>query len=473
MKNLIKDKDFTIPAFFAILIIVAIIKIPHLVVPHFWDEAWSYSPAIQYMFGHKPGMLPSALPPEYGKGHPLLFFFLSATWMRIFGDSLLAKHCFALFISCLLLGSLFYTVRKLFSKSVAIYSVMFVALQTVFLAQSSMLLPEVMLSLFTIWTLYFYLKYKPAAYMIAGILLILTKESGIFLILVIWTVDLLFFFTGKNYRQLLTKQILKSFILAVPVLVYFVFLTIQKFTYGWFFYPEHISLITTFSEGIRQLGKYARSFFILDGRIYLTISFGVSLLIQLFLRNPVSRNEKQSMILMTVFIAFFILVSSFLTFSARYLLCINVTMAIVTAFFIDLLTRRIFLLNLFFPVFITGILFLYSLFQRLPYDTDLGYLDSTGLQKMAIQYFESNGLTHKRIYAHFVLRRDMLEKSAGYIKGEPFSNICTDPLDHPDYIISSNIFYDPKADDPENIGKFDHIQYFEIGWMNLTIYRRK
>lgn len=473
VEKMLKNKDFTIPAFFAIMIIVAIIKIPQLAVPHFFDEAWSYSPAIQYMYEHKLGMLPSALPPEYGKGHPLLFFFLSATWMRVFGDSLLAKHCFALFVSYLLLGSLFYISRKLFSNRVAIYSLMFVALQTVFLAQSGMLLPEIMLSLFTLWTLYFYLKRKPLEYIFSGILLMGTKESGVFLIMVIWFVDLAFFLTRKNCLQFLKNQLLWSFVLAIPVLVYFIFLSIQKFTYGWFFYPEHISLITTFTAGIRQMGMYARSFFILDGRIYLTIAFGASLLLQLFLRKPVSRNKKQSMILMVVFIAFFIIVSSFLTFSVRYLLCINIIMAIVAAFFIDLVTRRILILNLLIPIAITGMLFHYSLFQRMTGDTDLGYLDSTSLQKMAIQYFEDNRLIHKKIYAPFILRRDMLEKSAGYISGEPFPNISADPMDHPDYIISSNIFYDPPADDKENLTKFDQIRHYEIGWMNLTIYQKK
>ena len=63
--------------------------------------------------------------------------------MRIFGDSLESKHSFALLISYLLLFSLYYTSRRLFSKRVAIYTLMFVSLQAVFLAQSSMLLPEI------------------------------------------------------------------------------------------------------------------------------------------------------------------------------------------------------------------------------------------------------------------------------------------------------------------------------------------
>lgn len=291
LMNILRDRDFTIPALLALLIIVAIVKIPHLYIPHFWDEAWSYSPAVQYMFEHKLGLLPSALPAEYSKGHPLLFFFLSASWMRIFGDSLVSKHCFALLVSYLLLFSLYYITRRLFSKRVAIYTLMFVSLQTVFLAQSSMLLPEIMLSLFTVWTLYFYLKRKPLPFLVAGILLLGTKESGVFLIFIIWVFEFIYFLSGKGTRPW-KRQIAWLAILAIPALVYMAFLIIQKLTYGWFFYPEHISLITSFRTGLVQLGFYARYFFILDARVWLTSAFVIALLITLVFSLPLTGSEK-------------------------------------------------------------------------------------------------------------------------------------------------------------------------------------
>jgi 4-amino-4-deoxy-L-arabinose transferase-like glycosyltransferase len=470
--NMFRNKDYTIPAFFALLIIVAIIKIPHLYVPHFWDEAWSYSPAVQYMSEHTLGLLPSVLPPEYSKGHPLLFFFLSASWMRIFGDSLAAKHCFALFISYLLLFSLFYTVSRLFSKRVAICSLMFVALQAVFLAQSSMLLPEIMLSFFTVWTLYFYLKRKPLPYLISGTLLLMTKESGVFLIIVIWVFDLVIFLL-RNGNRSWGRQMLWPAILALPVFLDFVFLGIQKATYGWFFYPEHLSLIKTFSQGIGQLGSYILYFFILDGRIWLTSAFVVSLVIALLFRISMTGSEKRSILLMIVFIVFFIVAHSFFIFSPRYLLCANITMAVVSAFFIDLVTRRVPLLNLLVSVFIAGMLFNVSLHQRNNGDTDLGYIDSINLQKMAVSYFESNQLTKKRIYAMFVLRRDMQEKSAGYLSGEPFTRVTADPVDHPDYLVGSNIIYDPFFQDKRNYISFETVRHFQSGWMELTIYGKK
>jgi len=122
---------------------------------------------------------------------------------------------------------------------------------------------------------------------------------------------------------------------------------------------------------------------------------------------------------------------------------------------------------------IAVMLFHVSLYQRNNGDTDLGYIDSVNLQKMAVNYFEENLLTHKRIYAVFVIRRDMYEKSAGYLSGEPFTRVAADPADNTDYLIGSNMILDPFFEDKRNYNSFDVVRHFKIGWMKLTIYGKK
>ena len=85
MKNYISKIENYI--FILPLLFVVIVKIPHLAVPYFWDEAWSYFPAVFKMYESGPGLLPGALPLWDAKGHPLFFFFLSSSWMRIVGTS--------------------------------------------------------------------------------------------------------------------------------------------------------------------------------------------------------------------------------------------------------------------------------------------------------------------------------------------------------------------------------------------------
>jgi hypothetical protein len=349
---------------------------------------------------------------------------------------------------------------------------MFVSLQAVFLAQSSMLLPEIMLSLFTVWTLYFYLKRKPLPFLVSGILLLATKESGVFLILVIWLFDFIYFLARKGKRPW-KRQIIWLAILAIPAVVYMAFLIIQKLTYGWFLYPEHITLITSFRTGMVQLGIYARYFFILDARVWLTSAFVTALVITLVFRLPVTGSEKRSMLLMFLFIVFFITVHSFLVLSPRYLLCANIVMAMVSAFFTDLCTRRLPLVNILVPVIISVMLLNVSLHERNPGDTDLGYVDSVNLQKMAVNYLEANQLTKRRIYADFIFRRDMVERSAGYLSGEPFTNLKADPGETPDFIIGSNIIYDDLLEKNTDYRLMDTIRYFKSGWMEVTIYGKK
>ena len=68
-----------------ILAIIAFIiyKMPHLSLPYYWDEAWVYGPAVRLMEQTGLSLLPDALPVYYSRGHPLLFHFLGASWIKI------------------------------------------------------------------------------------------------------------------------------------------------------------------------------------------------------------------------------------------------------------------------------------------------------------------------------------------------------------------------------------------------------
>lgn len=176
---------------------------------------------------------------------------------------------------------------------------------------------------------------------------------------------------------------------------------------------------------------------------------------------------------MSLFIVFFIIVHSFLVFSPRYLLCVNITMAMVSAFFTDLVTRRILLLNILVPVIISVMLFDVSLHERNNGDTDLGYVDSVNLQKMAINFLEAKQLTKRRIYAGFIFRRDMVERSAGYLSGEPFTKLKADPGEAPEFIIESNIVGDDLLAKNTNYRTMDTISCCRNGWMEVTIYGKK
>ena len=133
-----------------ILLILVIFKIPQLYLPAFWDEAWSYLPAIMRMAERGPSLLPDPQTAELFRGHPLFFYALVSLWIKFFGTSFFAMRLLPLLVSMLLLIVLFYFSKKYFGRMIAATATLFLLIQAVFLAQSSMLLPEMLLALLSL-----------------------------------------------------------------------------------------------------------------------------------------------------------------------------------------------------------------------------------------------------------------------------------------------------------------------------------
>ena len=88
--------------------------------------------------------------------------------------------------------------KKFFNESIGLISAIALCLQPIFLAQSTMVLPEMMLALFSMLTLYFHFQKKYLFYFLSAIALVLTKEPGVILILAIATFSF--------FKQLLNKE---------------------------------------------------------------------------------------------------------------------------------------------------------------------------------------------------------------------------------------------------------------------------
>ena len=151
--NLFKDHYFLL----LILLFIGLIifKWQDLYLPYFSDELWSYGPAVRKMAVFGSSLLPSSLDLNDHFAHPLLFFFLAGLWASIFGASLFSTHLFASLLSILLLLIIYIVIKQLVSKQVAFYSVIVFAFQSIFLGQFSLVLPEILLTIFTFLFIYF------------------------------------------------------------------------------------------------------------------------------------------------------------------------------------------------------------------------------------------------------------------------------------------------------------------------------
>lgn len=223
-----------------VLAIFILSKIPALHYPFFWDESWSYAPGVRLMYDHGPSLMPNAIDTGFSRGHPLLFYAAAALWMKIFGISHIAQHAFGLFIASLTLVAIYEACHGLFNRRVAVMALLLAATQLIFFVQSTLLLPEVMVALLALLSIYYYASQKYLPTFLALSALMLTKESGVAIGIVLGghAVWMLFDKNITNANKL--KRFLSVSGAGAVIIAFFL---LQKKLNSWYFYPEHMSYI--------------------------------------------------------------------------------------------------------------------------------------------------------------------------------------------------------------------------------------
>src|SRR5215217_6034689 len=136
--------------FLLVLTVFVFLKLPDLGLPYFWDELGVYASGALRMHDTGIGILPASLESVLSRGHPLLCYAAFATVFSWFGDNVLVGHAFALFIACITLLVFFLFVKELFNKAIALISVILLCVQPMFYAMSAVILPEMMLTCFSL-----------------------------------------------------------------------------------------------------------------------------------------------------------------------------------------------------------------------------------------------------------------------------------------------------------------------------------
>ncbi|MFN0276846.1 MAG: ArnT family glycosyltransferase, partial [Chitinophagales bacterium] len=255
------------------------LKAPTLTLPYFWDELGVYSRAALYMHDNGLSLMPNALPPELSRGHPLLFTFLNATSFTMFGDNVVTGHCTALFFSILFIIVIYGIVKKTFNRTIALCIAASSLVQPLFVSQSVMVLPEVLLSLCMMLALYFFFQEKYVSYAVVSSLAILVKESAVILPFVVLCSAMIIGFGER--KRIFHKKYFSAFF---PILVFGVFLLIQKQQNGWFLFPYHASAVSFDKDVfISQLADFSKFLTMEQGRLYITILFLILNLFSLLL----------------------------------------------------------------------------------------------------------------------------------------------------------------------------------------------
>lgn len=460
---------------FISLIIMAlcflVYKIAFLHIPYFWDESWVYGPAVSEMGQRIPSLIPGSISIDLSRGHPMLFHFLGGVWGNIFGISITSLHSFALLISLTLLAILYKIIKNETNTPIAAISIILLMTQGLFLAQSAMVLPEVLVAVFGTLSLYYYSRDKFIFSAVFAAACLLTKESGIVLMPAIVITYFIDNILRGSFRISSAIRIIFYFILAcVP---YIVFLALQKYKFDWYLYPNHMDLQIDSVEAFQgQLKAGIGSLLVTQNRVFLTgtallaliikyykkrffifsliwtiinlliiylidikswkilLLYGIisttSLMIILWINRKDYKKEHRLIFTITIFSGLYLTFTAFNFFSTRYIF-------ILLPLYVYLSTRSIYEVTekswKYIVYAILAIIILPKGLSRSPLsDTTQGFINAGQAQKELFLYLEQNVKSDEIIIAPFLVREALIKRYAGYRTNDnEFTNLPWTP----------------------------------------------
>lgn len=389
-----------------------------LSLPFFWDELGVYGPGVLYMVDHGIGLMPSDLPPELSRGHPLFFYALHATMSQLLGFSLLKLHLVAVLISFWVMGSTWWMTRKLFGEWPAALAALCLLATPAIFAQAHLLLPEMLLAGLILWALYGFHRQSWAMYLTFASLAVLTKESALVLPLAC-----ALFAALPPERYTLRRSVLAL----SPLLVFAGFLVLQRWQNGWFFFPFHTQFISfSLAEVIVKAETFADFLFWHQGRWALLVGLLLAALwwalrpegIQWGLISPWFRLTG----------IFFFGIGGFTLFNFymdRYLLMLFPLFAMGIGAALVTVPLRFPGWQRFIPRWILwAIPTVYLMHQEgkeFRHDVDISYRQILQVQKEACHYLSAHAMKGDTIYANFPLYSALQDPRFGFVETEiPF-----------------------------------------------------
>ncbi len=393
------------------------IQIPNLSLPYFWDEAWSYFTSIKKMADSGPSLLPGAVPIDYCKGHPQFYFFITSIWMNIFPDNIPMMRVFSLMISSGVLISIYFGLKRIINWESGVFASFLVSTQTIFIAQSIFLLPEMLITLLFFVSFFFFMENKFLPYAIISSLMVLSKETAIIFCICFGIFYLLSFIDKTNRKKFKTLNLV---CLLVPAIVYGFFLLLHYFKFGMFLYSEHINFILYDWASVSGKIKIASgSIFLSYGRITISVATLVLLIVFLFQKKV----KYRAIIVLAFSFLLYMAFTVYNFFTIRYGL---VAIAIFLVIF-SIIISQIKIQPLIKSIIVLGLgiyCFTFIFTRKTNGDIDMGYVDAIKVHEEIVHYCEENNLYNESFAVTFNMIFNLRDKNLGYVKGsENFTDI--------------------------------------------------
>lgn len=476
---------------YLIILLFVILKIPHLDYPFIWDESWPYASAIHAMYQHGPSLLPDAIDPDLSRGHPTLFIFSVALWMKIFGTSFIAIHSFPLFISALFSVSIYEIGRKLFNPQVGFLALILIIFQQIFFVQSSLVLLEIALAFAGFMCLYFYSANNLKFLAISLLVLFFIKESGAILGLSLGIMSII----RWAIKDISLKEFIRHLgIFSIPIIAYILFFSIQKHMLGWYFFPYHMELVSITIPEIKAkiiagitLISYADNRYLIRNTLILAFAALVVLRWDNF-KHDIAKfsfagfiytkwSASKVFILTTIlFIPIFLLLAGMNVFINRYYLIIFVPYLFLCAAFIDFLIRN------FHPMLVIAFAVFISLSHVYTFktstevgDNQIGAFDMMKTEQEMISFMESKYSYDTPISTNaFILRKQLEDPKTRYLKSDKsYTKVNWEVNNDTKVAVFSTKDPDFQIDKVKADSSYTLVKRFENGHAWAEIYERK
>jgi len=288
--------------------VFAVLKLPYLALPSFWDDAWVYAPAIRALHETGPTLLPGTITDDLTRGHPLLFHFLGSIWLSVFGPSNLALHAYALAVGVALLAVTARVASQLYGPCVGFWAVLLLGAHSMIFVQSALALPELMLALWALLAVSAFANQKWWWAVFWATLMLYTKESGVVVLvgLVVTTVGH-GWLARKPVREWGRTLLHALAVAGVSIALVAIHFIVQKNRLGYVFFPEHLGYL------VDDLGAVVKAFGQLSNILLVQYGVGV-LMLALMVIVVMARFRKRPPTYLEVFAGVFTL--GFLAFSA-------------------------------------------------------------------------------------------------------------------------------------------------------------
>ena len=169
-------------AFLAVFAALILLHLPLLCLPYFWDEAGYYIPAALDFYRSWVVIPKTTLP----IGHtPLVIIYIGLAW-RFFGYSAWVARAAMTLIAAATVTSVYILARRITSLEIAAWSALLLALSPLFFAQSTLAHLDLAAALFTTLAVLFLLSDQFRLFALAASLAVLSKETAVVLLPVVW-----------------------------------------------------------------------------------------------------------------------------------------------------------------------------------------------------------------------------------------------------------------------------------------------